>query len=126
MDGKAVVNIFSDIQPIPISKKAFDTSGLRISFYPPSEKGTMYQDYIIAIQMGKNKKCKKYPCAFNMNGESVMREYQYFPKYLFCDLDGDKQSELVAYHDGSGSLQQRIVVYRLSNGALEKSFSVTP
>lgn len=106
-------------------KKEFGCSGNGISFSKPS-KGTEYQDYIELVQLDSNKEWKKFRCLFNMNGEAVMREYCYFPKFLVCDVDSDEKSELVAYHDGSGSLRQRIVVYRLIDEAPGKYFSIVP
>lgn len=125
-DGKAVCPIFSDIQPVSGGMTAFDRSGDGIAFYPPSEKGTMYQDDVLSVQFGEKNQWKKFRCFFNMNGEGTMRQYRYFPKYLVCDLDGDGCSELVAYHDGAGSLWQVLIVYRLVDGMPERSFVITP
>lgn len=125
-DGAAALPIFADIQPVPSGKKAFDRSGEGIAFYPPTVKGTLYQDDILSVQFDKENRVKKFRCFFNMNGEGSMRQYRCFPAYLICDLDGDGQSELVAYHHGTDSLSQLSVVYRLVDGVPKRSFSITP
>jgi len=55
-----------------------------------------------------------------------MREYRYFPELVVCDADGDGKSEIAVYCGGSGSLRQRLMVYRLADGKLERSFSIGP
>lgn len=124
-NGKAVLDVFSDVQMVQASKKAFGETGSGISFCLPP-KGAEYQDYIQLVQFGNSKEWKKFRCFFQMNGESVMREYRYFPKYMVCDLDGDGKAELAAYQDGSSSLWQWMAVYRLTDGVPEKNFVMKP
>lgn len=123
-NGTAVLDVFSNIQKVS-SSKAFGPSGSGISFCKPPE-GEAYQDYAECVQLGENGRWKKFRCYFDMAGELEMREYRYFPEFLACDVDGDRKSEMVAYCGGSASLRQRIVVYRLVNGKLERSFSIAP
>lgn len=124
-NGKAVLDVFSNIQRVSVSERAFEPSGSGISFWQPSD-GSWYQDYIGSVQIGTDGKHKKFRCCFNMYGESSMREYCYFPEFLICDMDGDGKSEVIVYHGGSDSLRQRIVIYRRVHGKLERSFSIGP
>lgn len=120
-DGTAVADIFSNIQKVSRSR----SSGGVISFCQPPE-GEAYQDYIESVQTGADGKWKKFRCYFDMAGELEMREYRYFPELVVCDADGDGKSEIAVYCGGSGSLRQRLMVYSLADGKLERSFSIGP
>ena len=124
-NGKAVLDVFSNIQRVSVSERAFGPSGSGISFCQPPA-GSWYQDYIGAVQLGIDGKRKKFRCCFNMHGESDMREYCYFPEFLILDMDGDGKSEVAVYHGGSDSLRQRIVIYRQIHGKPERPFSIGP
>lgn len=112
-ENSAVVDVFSDVRYLSKSRKEFSGSRSGISFYQPTKKGTYYQKYISVIQKDERGKLKRYRLFFNMTGELLLREYKYFPKFKMHDVDGDGMKELVAYHDGSGSLCQYSYVYKL-------------
>ena len=100
-DGTAVADIFSNIQKVSRSRSS-------------------------GVQTGADGKWKKFRCYFDMAGELEMREYRYFPELVVCDADGDGKSEIAVYCGGSGSLRQRLMVYSLADGKLERSFSIGP
>ncbi len=66
-----------------------------------------------AAETGENGKLGVYPVFCDREAERKLRQWSYVPRLLLCDVDGDRESELIVAQDGSSNRNCDTFIYCL-------------
>ena len=83
--------------------------------YPEEPENTHLVSFFSAVETGENGKLGVYPVFCDCEAERELRQWSYVPRFLICDVDGDRRSELVVAQDGSSNRECSTFIYRLGS-----------
>lgn len=94
------------------------------TFLPPANQ----DDYLQALTVIQNDPAgniRIFPVYTNMNGELLLRDFAYFPRWLISDVDGDGHSELILNITASSSTMCYCKVYRFEQSAVKETLHIS-
>lgn len=124
IQGNSPLELF--YQYIEISKEQETAAWLGTSYVPWDNNYSQYTQFISAIQYDESGGLLVFPISCNHGGELVIRDYKYMLRYLICDIDGDKKSEIIEYIERTSSSMCFCKVFKLTPKSLEESLYIVP
>lgn len=81
--------------------------------YPEKPEDAELVSFLSAVETGENGKLGVYPVFCDREAERELRQWSYVPRLLLCDVDGDRESELIVAQDGSSNRNCDTFIYCL-------------
>lgn len=108
-----------------ISREQEEYSEIGISYMPWDNNCSQYTQFISAIQYDSFGNATEFPIFSNMNGSLVIRDYQYMPRCLISDIDGDSESEVIANLPRASSSMSFCKVYNMNQAIPKEALYIT-
>jgi hypothetical protein len=96
-----------------------------ISYVPWNKDYGQYMQFISAVQYDGSGNATEFPIFNNMNGELTIRDFQYMPRYLISDIDGDTKSEVVINVSRTSSSMSFCKVYKIEQDIPKEVLYIT-
>lgn len=108
-----------------ILKEQEEYSEIGISYMPWDNNYSQYMQFISAIQYDSSGTATEFPIFSNMNGSLVIRDFQYMPRYLVSDIDGDSESEVIVNLSRASSSMSFCKAYKMKQAIPKEVLCIT-
>lgn len=121
--GNAPIELFDLYCEIPKGQE--ESASMGISYVPWNKDYGQYMQFISAVQYDGSGNATEFPIFNNMNGELTIRDFQYMPRYLISDIDGDTKSEVVINVSRTSSSMSFCKVYKIEQDIPKEVLYIT-